>query len=73
MCMFKVDSARVRALLLQCGLSLREFAAQAGLNVITAGKIVRDNVKVSMKTVGTLAKFFNVDGESLILKAEKKG
>ena len=66
--MFKINAAVVREEIFKRGLSLREFAAQAGLNVITAGKIVRDNVKVSMKTVGTLAKFFNVDGESLILK-----
>ena len=65
--MFKVNTKFVRDCLFQRGLSLREFAAQAVLNVITAGKIVRDNVKVSMKTVGTLAKFFNVDGNDLIL------
>ena len=66
--MFKLDAKLVRAEIFKRGLSLREFAEQAGLNVITAGRVIRDGATASMKTVGTLAKFFNVDGESLILK-----
>ena len=66
--MMKVDSARVRDLLFQRGLSIREFAAQSGLNELTAAKVIRDGATVSTKVVGALAKFFNVDGNSLILK-----
>lgn len=67
--MMKVDSARVRDLLFQRGLSIREFATQSGLNEFTARKTTRDGATVSMKVVGALAKFFNVDGNSLILKS----
>ena len=65
--MFKVNSARVRDFLFQRGLSLRQFAEQAGLNTATAGKLIRDGATVSTKTISALAKFFNVTGDELIL------
>ena len=67
--MFKVNAKFVRDCLFQRGLSLREFSKAAGLNALTAGKIVRDGATVTAKTIGVLARFFNVDGDSLILKS----
>lgn len=67
--MFKVNSARIRDLLFQSGLSLRKLAEKAGLNALTAGKLIRDGATASPKTISALAKFFNVDGNSLILQA----
>ena len=67
--MFKVNSKFIREFIFQRGLSLKEFAEQAGLNQFTAGKIVRDGATVTAKTIGVLARFFNVDGEKLILKS----
>lgn len=66
--MFKVNSKFIREFIFQRGLSLKEFAEQAGLNQFTAGKIVRDGATASLKTIGLLAKFFNVDGDKLILQ-----
>lgn len=66
--MFKVDSNRVRALLLQSGLSFSEFAEQCGLNVLTVKRAIKDGASASLKTIGALAKFFGVPADSLILK-----
>lgn len=67
--MFKLNAKLVRAEILRRGLSLKEFAAQSGLNGLTAAKVIRDDTTASLKTISALAKFFNVDGESLILKS----
>ncbi|MBR3746269.1 MAG: helix-turn-helix transcriptional regulator [Selenomonadaceae bacterium] len=67
--MFKVDSGLVRRMVFERGLTLREFAKAAGLNGLTATKLVRDNATASVKTISTLARFFGVDGNSLILKS----
>ena len=56
--MFKLNAKLVRAEILRRGLSLKEFAAQSGLNALTA-----------LKTIGTLANFFGMDGDELILKS----
>lgn len=66
--MFKVNAKVVREYLFQRGLSLRQLAEQTGLNTATTGKLIRDGATASLKTISTLAKFFNVDGDSLILK-----
>ena len=65
--MFKLNAKLVRRMMIERGLSLRQLAAQSGLNTATAGKLIRDGATASLKTIGTLAKFFNVDGEELIL------
>lgn len=69
MCMFLIDSKRFRELLSQSGLSLREFAAKSGLNAATVCKLVRDGERATLKVVGKIARFFNVDTDELILKA----
>lgn len=68
--MFKVNSARVRALLFQSGLCMSAFAASAGLNALTVKRAVNGNSTATLKTIRALAKFFNVDPESLILGGE---
>lgn len=67
--MFKVDSDKIRSMIFANGLSLNQFAQKSGLNALTVCKLVRDGTKVSAKTISTLAKFFNVDGNELIIKA----
>lgn len=67
--MFKVDSARVRALLLQSGLSLKQFAEQSGLNVLTVKRALRDGASATIKTIYALAKSFNVDANTLVAKS----
>lgn len=64
--MFKVDSARVRALLLQSGLSLKAFAEQSGLNVLTVKRALRDGASASIRTICALAKCFGVDANTLV-------
>ena len=71
--MFKVDSDKIRSMIFAKGLSLNQFAQKSGLNALTVCKLVRDGTTTTAKTIGTLAKFFNVDGNNFILKAEKKG
>lgn len=66
--MFKLNAKLVRAEILRRGLSLKEFAAQSGLNALTASKVIRDGASASLKTIGTLANFFGMDGDELILK-----
>lgn len=65
--MFKLNAKLVRRMMIERGLSLRQLAMQAGLNTATAGKLIRDGATASLKTIGVLAKFFNVDGDELIL------
>lgn len=64
--MFKVDSARIRALLLQSGLSLKAFAEQSGLNVLTVKRALRDGASASIRTICALAKCFGVDANTLV-------
>lgn len=45
-----------------------ELARQAQINAATATKVLKDGAKVTIRTLGTLAKFFNVNGDELILK-----
>lgn len=67
--MFKVDSELVRRMVFERGLSLKQFAEQSGLNGLTVAKIVKDGATASAQTIATLAKFFGVDGNSLIRKS----
>ena len=64
--MFKVDSARIRALLLQSGLPFSEFAQKAGLNVLTVKRAMRDGASASIRTICALAKCFGVDANTLV-------
>ena len=67
--MFKVDSEFVRRMMCERGLSLKQFAKAAGLNGLTVAKIVKDGATASAQTIATLARFFGVDGNSLIRKS----
>lgn len=66
--MFQINSKRVRDLLSQNGLSLREFSEKSGLNIATTCKLVRDDGRATLKVVGKIARFFGVDTDELILK-----
>ena len=66
--MFRLNATLIRKLLLERKLSIRQLAKQSGLNEFTARKVIDDDSTVTMRTLATLAKFFNVDGELLILK-----
>ena len=66
--MFLVDASKIRTMLFTRGLTMKAFKEQSGLNGWTTRRCVRDGSKVSAKVVATLAKFFNVDGNELILK-----
>lgn len=65
--MFKINSARVRALLLQGGLPISEFAQKAGLNVLTVKRAMKDGASASIRTIAALAKIFGVPADELIL------
>ena len=65
--MFQIDSAKIRNLIFASGLTLKQFALKVGLNERTTGKLTRDGATATAKTISTLAKFFNVDGNDLIL------
>ncbi len=66
--MFTVDASRIRGLIFERGITISELAQSAKLNSITARKVIADGAKVTSKTISALAKFFGVDGETLILK-----
>ena len=66
--MFQIDSSRVRSEIFKRGLSTSEFARQAGLNEMTARKLLRDGSEVQPKIIGKLSNFFGIRGEDLILK-----
>lgn len=66
--MFLIDANKIRTLLFERGLTMKAFKEQSGLNGWSTRKSVRDGSKVSAKVIATLAKFFNVDGNELILK-----
>ncbi len=66
--MFKVNASRIRELLFERGLGISELARQAQLNAITTARVIKDGATVMPKTIATLAKFFGVNGNELILK-----
>lgn len=65
--MFKVNSARVRALILQSGKPISEFAQAAGLNALTVRRALKDGAAASIRTIAALAKVFGVPADELIL------
>lgn len=67
--MFKVDSARVRALILQSGLPFSVFAQKAGLNVLTVKRTLKDDASATIRTIAAMAKVFGVAADTLIRKS----
>ena len=67
--MFTVDASKIRELMFERGINgVAEFARQAQLNGLTAAKVLKDGATATAKTINTLAKFFGVNGNELILK-----
>lgn len=66
--MFRVDASKIRSLMFAKGIGIYELARQAQINATTTAKTLKDGAKVSAKTIAALSKFFDVDGEQLILK-----
>ena len=69
--MFKVDSKRIRTILFESGLTVKDFAARCGLNFITARKLTSEDAKAQASVLSRIAKTFNVDAETLLLKEAK--
>ena len=70
--MFLLNANRIRELLIQRNLSLRQFAIQAGLNQFTAAKCTKDGATVAITTIAALVRFFNVDADELIAPSAQK-
>lgn len=66
--MFTVNANRIRTLMFERGLGVTELSRAAKLNALTAAKVLKDGASATGKTIATLAKFFGVDGNTLILK-----
>lgn len=66
--MYKVDASRIRTLMFERGLGVTELSRQAKLNAITASRVLKDDATATGKTIAALARFFGVDGNTLILK-----
>ena len=66
--MFNLNVQMIRRLFFARGLTVREFARQAGINPLTASKVLRPGATVTIRTLGKLAQYFGVDGNELILK-----
>lgn len=66
--MFTVDASKIRALMFASGINgTYELAKQAQLNAGTVAKVLKDGATATAKTINTLAKFFGVNGNELIL------
>lgn len=70
--MFKVDSKKIRGLMFERGLSIEEFAKSAQINGLTARRAIQDGSTLSAKSISTLARFFGVGGNELIITADKE-
>lgn len=70
--MFKVDSNRVRELILQNGVNLSTFAKNTRLNVLTVKKLMCVDGYATIRTIAALAAGLNVPVGDLILKAKKE-
>ena len=66
--MFKVNATKIRSLLFERGLTLKEFAQMAGVNGSTVRKATTDGETLNAKSLSALAKFLGVNGEELIQK-----
>ena len=69
--MFEVNAPQIRTLMFARGLSATQLAQQAKINPLTARRVIVDGATVNVKTLGNLARFFNVDGNELIAPAQK--
>lgn len=65
--MFKLNTKLVRQEILRRGLSTIEFAQQAGLNHLTARKIIEGREAVQLKTLSRLAAFLGIDDASKLI------
>lgn len=70
--MFKVNATRIRGLMFERGLSIEEFAKSAQINGLTARRAIQDGSTLSAKSISTLARFFGVDGNELIVTSNKE-
>ena len=67
--MFEVDTLLIRRLYFATGLSLRQFAKSAGLHLLTVHNLIHGKAtRTTGRVVARLAKYFNVDAETLLLK-----
>ena len=69
--MFEVNAPRIRTLMFASGLSATQLAQRAKINPLTARRVIIDGATANVKTIGNLARFFNVDGNELIAPAQK--
>lgn len=69
--MFEVNAPLLRTLMFERGISSAQLAQQAKINPLTARRVIVDGACVNVKTIGNLARFFNVDGNELIAPAKK--
>lgn len=66
--MLEVNSARIRSLLLERSMSIRDLAKAAKLTEVTTAKALR-GAKANIKTVGKLATALGVRGEEILMEA----
>ena len=67
--MFTVDAGKVRSLMFEHEVSgVYDLARKAKINNLTAARVLKDGATATTKTIAALAKFFNVNGNDLILK-----
>lgn len=69
--MFEVNAPRLRTLMFERGISSAQLAQRAKINPLTARRVIVDGATANVKTIGNLARFFNVDGNELIAPAKK--
>lgn len=66
--MYTVNAELVRTLMFERGIGVTALARQAQINAITAARVLKDGAIVKGAIIGKLARFFGVDGNTLILK-----
>lgn len=67
--MFTIDAGKIRSLMFEHEVSgVYDLARKAKINTVTAARVLKDRATASTKTIAALAKFFNVNGNDLILK-----
>ena len=64
--MYEVDDSLIRALIFERGLTVAQFARRAGINCLTARKVLKGGAKVNGRIVSLLAKCLGVPGNDLI-------
>lgn len=67
--MFTIDAGKIRSLMFEHEVSgVYDLARKAKINNLTAARVLKDGATATTKTIAALAKFFNVNGNDLILK-----